>query len=109
MITRERTLGTPVFLTWHPARCPVSVRALPREWGPRDKDVEHLRLGNLSLPYPARAVDAAHRCCNGTCGLKPPCPFPRFIKGLQKAAEFSGVAGEFRCYSLHRSQISKDL
>jgi hypothetical protein len=28
---------------------------------------------------------------------------------LQKAAEFSGVAGEFRCLSLHRSQISKDL
>jgi hypothetical protein len=28
---------------------------------------------------------------------------------LQKAAEFSGVAGEFRCHSLHRSQISKDL
>jgi hypothetical protein len=28
---------------------------------------------------------------------------------LQKAVEFSGVAGEFRCYSLHRSQISKDL
>jgi hypothetical protein len=27
---------------------------------------------------------------------------------LQKAAEFSGVAGEFRCYSLRRSQISKD-
>jgi len=27
----------------------------------------------------------------------------------QKAAEFSGVAGEFRCHSLHRSQISKDL
>jgi F-type H+-transporting ATPase subunit gamma len=27
----------------------------------------------------------------------------------QKAVEFSGVAGEFRCYSLHRSQISKDL
>jgi hypothetical protein len=24
-----------------------------------------------------------------------------------KAAEFSSVAGEFRCYSLHRSQISK--
>jgi hypothetical protein len=28
---------------------------------------------------------------------------------LQKAADFSGVAGEFRCYSLRRSQISKDL
>jgi hypothetical protein len=30
---------------------------------------------------------------------------------IQKAAaaEFSGVAGEFRCHSLHRSQISKDL
>jgi len=28
---------------------------------------------------------------------------------LQKAAEFSGVAGEFRCHSLHRSQIFKDL
>jgi hypothetical protein len=28
---------------------------------------------------------------------------------LQKAAEFFGVAGEFRCHSLHRSQISKDL
>jgi hypothetical protein len=28
---------------------------------------------------------------------------------LQKAAEFSGAAGEFRCYSLHRSQIFKDL
>jgi len=28
---------------------------------------------------------------------------------LQKAAEFSGVAGEFRCLSLHASQISKDL
>jgi hypothetical protein len=27
---------------------------------------------------------------------------------LQKAAEFSGVAGEFRCHSLHRSQISED-
>ena len=26
---------------------------------------------------------------------------------LQKAAEFSGVAGEFRCLSLHRSQICK--
>jgi hypothetical protein len=26
-----------------------------------------------------------------------------------KAAEFSGVAGEFHCQSLHRSQISKDL
>jgi hypothetical protein len=26
-----------------------------------------------------------------------------------QAAEFSGVAGEFRCHSLHRSQISKDL
>jgi hypothetical protein len=26
-----------------------------------------------------------------------------------KAAEFSGAAGEFRCLSLHRSQISKDL
>jgi hypothetical protein len=26
-----------------------------------------------------------------------------------KAAELSGVAGEFRCNSLHRSQISKDL
>jgi hypothetical protein len=25
------------------------------------------------------------------------------------AAESSGVAGEFRCQSLHRSQISKDL
>jgi hypothetical protein len=28
---------------------------------------------------------------------------------LQKAVEFSGVAGQFRCLSLHRSQISKDL
>jgi hypothetical protein len=28
---------------------------------------------------------------------------------LQKAAEFSGAAGEFRYHSLHRSQISKDL
>src|SRR5271165_637671 len=28
---------------------------------------------------------------------------------LQKAAELSGAAGEFRCYSLHRSQISQDL
>jgi len=28
---------------------------------------------------------------------------------LQQAAEFSGVAGEFRCHSLHRSQIFKDL
>jgi hypothetical protein len=28
---------------------------------------------------------------------------------LQKAVEFSGAAGEFRCYRLHRSQISKDL
>jgi hypothetical protein len=28
---------------------------------------------------------------------------------LQKAVEFFGVAGEFRCFSLHRSQISKDL
>jgi hypothetical protein len=27
----------------------------------------------------------------------------------QKAAEFSGIAGEYRCLSLHRSQISKDL
>jgi hypothetical protein len=27
----------------------------------------------------------------------------------QKAAEFSGVAGEFRCHSLHRLQIFKDL
>jgi len=27
----------------------------------------------------------------------------------KKAAEFSGLAGEFRCHSLHRSQISKDL
>jgi hypothetical protein len=26
-----------------------------------------------------------------------------------KAAEFSGVAGEFRCLSLHRSQISEDF
>jgi hypothetical protein len=26
-----------------------------------------------------------------------------------KAVESSGVAGEFRCFSLHRSQISKDL
>jgi hypothetical protein len=24
---------------------------------------------------------------------------------LQKAAEFSGVAGQIRCYSLHRFQI----
>jgi hypothetical protein len=28
---------------------------------------------------------------------------------LQKAAEFSGVAGEFCCLSLHRSEISQDL
>jgi hypothetical protein len=28
---------------------------------------------------------------------------------LQKAAEYAGIAGEFRCLSLHRSQISKDL
>jgi hypothetical protein len=28
---------------------------------------------------------------------------------LQEAAEFSGVAGEFRCHSLHRPQISTDL
>jgi hypothetical protein len=28
---------------------------------------------------------------------------------LQKAAEFSGVAGQFCCLSLHRSQISQDL
>ncbi len=28
--------------------------------------------------------------------------------GLE-AAEFSGVAGAFRCHSLHRSQIFKDL
>jgi len=28
---------------------------------------------------------------------------------LQKAAELFGVAGEFCCLSLHRSQISKDL
>jgi len=27
----------------------------------------------------------------------------------KKAAEFSGAAGEFRCHSLHRSQISQDL
>ncbi len=27
----------------------------------------------------------------------------------KKAVEFSGVAGEFCCLSLHRSQISKDL
>jgi hypothetical protein len=27
----------------------------------------------------------------------------------QKAAEFSGVAGEFRCLSLYCSQISQDL
>jgi len=34
---------------------------------------------------------------------------PRWEKQTRKAAEFSGVAGEFRCHSLHRSQISKDL
>jgi hypothetical protein len=28
---------------------------------------------------------------------------------LQKSAEFAGVAGEFRCHSLHRSQISQNL
>jgi hypothetical protein len=28
---------------------------------------------------------------------------------LQKAAEYSGVAGEFCCLSLRRSQISRDL
>jgi hypothetical protein len=28
---------------------------------------------------------------------------------LQEAAELSGAAGEFRCHSLHRSQISQDL
>jgi hypothetical protein len=28
---------------------------------------------------------------------------------FQKAAEFSGVAGELCCLSLQRSQISKDL
>ena len=28
---------------------------------------------------------------------------------LFEAAEFPGVAGEFRCHSLHRSQISQDL
>jgi hypothetical protein len=28
---------------------------------------------------------------------------------LQKAAEVSGEAGEFRCLSLHRLKISKDL
>jgi hypothetical protein len=28
---------------------------------------------------------------------------------LQKAAEITGAAGEFRCHSLHRSQISEDL
>jgi hypothetical protein len=33
----------------------------------------------------------------------------RFKPSSPKAAEFSGVAGEFRCHSLHRSQISKDL
>jgi hypothetical protein len=27
----------------------------------------------------------------------------------KKAAEFSGLAGQFCCHSLHRSQISKDL
>jgi hypothetical protein len=27
----------------------------------------------------------------------------------QKSAELSGVAGELRCHSLHRSKISKDL
>jgi hypothetical protein len=27
----------------------------------------------------------------------------------KKAAELSGVAGEFCCHSLHRSKISKDL
>jgi len=33
-----------------------------------------------------------------------------FLKSsLRKAAELSGVAGEFRCQSLHRSQISEDL
>jgi len=30
-------------------------------------------------------------------------------KDTQRIAEFSGVAGEFRCLSLHRSQISQDL
>jgi hypothetical protein len=30
------------------------------------------------------------------------------VKSLS-AAEFTGVAGEFRCHSLHRSQIFKDL
>jgi hypothetical protein len=30
-----------------------------------------------------------------------------FKLSLQKAAEFSGVAGDFRCHSLHRSQISR--
>ena len=29
--------------------------------------------------------------------------------GLEISLEFSGVAGEFRCHSLHCSQISKDL
>jgi hypothetical protein len=28
---------------------------------------------------------------------------------LQKAAEFSGVAGEFRCPSLHRSPIPGEI
>jgi cell division protein FtsB len=31
------------------------------------------------------------------------------VAKLAEAAEFSGLAGEFRCHSLHRSQISKDL
>jgi hypothetical protein len=32
------------------------------------------------------------------------------MKGASaKAAEFSGVAGEFCCLSLHRSEISQDL
>jgi hypothetical protein len=35
--------------------------------------------------------------------------FKLLNSSLQKAAGFSGVAGEFRCYSLRRSQISKDL
>jgi hypothetical protein len=28
---------------------------------------------------------------------------------IQKAAEFSGVAGELCCHSLHHSKIPKDL
>ncbi len=36
-------------------------------------------------------------------------PFPLCGHVARRANVVSGVAGEFRCRSLHRSQISKDL